>query len=119
MSRVFEAVVHGGKIALPDDAALAEGQRVQVVIDPHPVADEPAESAPRLDEGAIHTPIEDPALIELLGRIRRDRTPLPPGPTGPGRRSAAGRLADDPSWDEHLREALDSRRSATGRELPG
>jgi hypothetical protein len=114
MSIVVEGVVRGGKIVLLDGPELADGQRVQVVIEPPPVPIEPAPAAvgATADEGTVHTPLEDPALIELLARIRRDHLPLPPSPSGPGRKSAAGILADDPTWDEHFQDVLESRKSA-------
>ena len=111
MSHIFEGVVRDGKIVLIDGTELADGQRVQVVVEPH--LDSAEMTA---EEGTADTPLEDPTLIELLARIRRDRPPLPPSPSGPGRKSAAGRLADDPTWDEHLREVLESRKSAAYRE---
>jgi hypothetical protein len=104
MSNMIEGVVRDGKIVLVDGSELADGQRVQVMIEPRSVPAEPAS-----EEGTIHTPLEDPALIEFLSCIRRDRPPLPPSPSGPGRTSTAGMLANDPTWDEHLREILDSR----------
>ncbi len=107
MPIVVEGVVRGGKIVLVDGPDLTDGQRVQVVIEPQPAT----------EEGIIHTPLENPALIELLARIRRDRLPLAPSPSGPGRKSAAGMLADDPTWDEHLREVLESRKSDVYREF--
>jgi hypothetical protein len=70
------------------------------------------------DEGTVHTPLEDPALIALLDCIRRDRLPLPPSPSGPGPKSAAGMLAGDPTRDEHLQDVLESRNSAAYREFP-
>jgi hypothetical protein len=96
---------------LIDGTELADGQRVRVVVEPHLDAGEMT-----AEEGTVYTPLEDPTLIELLACIRRDRAPLPPGPSGPGRKSAAGRLADDSTWDEHLREILESRKSAVYRE---
>jgi hypothetical protein len=114
MSHVVEGVVRGGKIMLADGTELADGQRVQVVIEPQPV---PAAIGPTPEEGAVFTPLEDPALIEQLADIRRDRLPLPPSPSGPGRKSAAGMLVDDPTWDDHLREVLESRKSAAYREF--
>jgi hypothetical protein len=118
MPIVVEGVVRGGKIVLVDGPDLADGQRVQVVIEPQPVPTEPVGGEMTSEEGAVHTPLEDPALIERLVRIRRDRLPLPPSPSGPGRKTAAGMLAGDPTWDEHLREVLVSRKSATYREFP-
>ena len=118
MPIVVEGVVRDGKIVLVDGPDLADGRRVQVVIEPQAVPIEPVAVGMTSEEGAVHTPMEDPGLIELLVRIRRDRLPLPPSPSGPGRRSAAGMLADDPTWDEHLREVLVSRKSATYREFP-
>ena len=111
MSHIVEGVVRDGKIVLIDGTELADGQRVQVVVEPHRDSAEVT-----AEEGTVYTPLEDPTLIELLACIRRDRPPLPPSPSGPGRKSAAGRLADDPTWDEHLREVLDSRKSAADRE---
>jgi hypothetical protein len=118
MSMVVEGVVRGGKILLIDGPELADGQRVQVVIGPPPVPAEPAAVGPPPEEGMIPTPLEDPVLIEWLAGIRRDRPALPPGPSGPGRKSAAGMLADDPTWDEHLRDVREARKSAAYRELP-
>lgn len=117
MSNVVEGLIRGGRLVLADGTELADGQRVRVVIDPlaGPVESGPAASLP--EEGTVYTPLDDPALVEMLARIRRDRPPLPPSPSGPGRKSAAGLLADDPTWDEHLREVLDSRRSAADPEL--
>ena len=115
MSLVVEGVVRDGKIVLVDGPELADGQRVQVVIAAQPDA---AIVAPVPEEGTVHTPLEDPILIYLLAGIRRDRLPLPPSPSGPGRKSAAGRLAGDPTWDEHLRDVLESRQSAAYREFP-
>jgi len=118
MPIVVEGVVRGGKIVLVDGPDLADGQRVQVVIEPQPVPTEPIAVETDSEEGTVHTPLEDPALIELLVLIRRDRLPLPPGPSGAARKSAAGMLAGDPTWDEHLREVLESRKSASYREFP-
>ena len=111
MSVVVEGVVRGGKIVLVDGPELADGQRVQVVIDPSPFGGDPPAVGVTSEEGTVHTPLEDPSLIELLARIRRERLPLPPGPSGPGRKSTAGALAADSTWDEHLRELLESRAS--------
>lgn len=116
MSNAFDGIVRDGRIVLADGTELADGLRVHVVIESRPLPADPPDAAPASEEGTIHTPLEDPALIELLTRIRRDRLPLPPGP---GRKSAAGWLADDPTWDEHLREVLDSRKASTDREFPG
>jgi hypothetical protein len=118
MPIVVEDVVRGGKIVLVDGPDLADGQRVQVVIGPQGVPAEPVGAGLTSEEGTVHAPLEDPGLIELLVRIRRDSLPLPPGPSGPGRKSAAGMLADDATWDEHLRDVLASRKSATYREFP-
>jgi hypothetical protein len=112
MPIVVEGVVRGGKIVLVDGPDLADGQRVQVVIEPQPVAVETTS-----EEGTVPTPLEDPRLIELLAGIRRDRPLLAPGPSGPGRKSAAGMLADDPTWDDHLRDVLESRKSDAYREF--
>lgn len=111
MTQVVQGIVRGGKIELIDGPELADGLRVQVVIGP---VSDGAEPAP--EEGTVYTPLDDPVLIDLLARIRRDRPPLPPGPTGPGRKSAAGMLAGDPTWDEHLQEILDLRNEASDRE---
>ena len=118
MSMVVEGVVRGGKIVLVDGPELTDGQRVQVVIEANPVPATPATVEPTPEEGTVHTPLEDPALIKLLAGIRHDRPALPPGPSGPDRKSAAGILSSDPTWDEHLRDVLESRASASHRELP-
>lgn len=118
MSNVVEGVVRGGKIVLVAGIELADGQRVQVVIEPQPDRLRATDDGPAPEEGMVHTSMDDPGLIELLACIRRDRPPLPSSPGGPGRKSAAGMLADDPTWDEHLREVLESRKSATYREFP-
>jgi hypothetical protein len=115
MPDIVAGIVRDGRIVLVDGTELPDGQHVQVVIEPHPTS---THAAPAPEEGTIYTPVESPALAELLACIRRDRPPLLPGPSGPGRKSAAGMLADDLTWDEHLREVLDSRKSATDRELP-
>ena len=112
MSQIVPGIVRGGKIELMNGPELEEGQRVQVVIGPAPEA---AGESP--EEGIVITPLDDPSLINLLARIRRDRPALPPSPSSPGRGSAAGMLADDPTWDEHLREVIDARRTGTYREL--
>ena len=117
MPIVVEGVVRGGKIVLVDGPDLADGQRVQVVIEPRSVPSEQAAVGMPSGEGTVHTPLEDPALIELLARIRRDCLPLPPSPSGPGRKSTAGMLALDATWDEHLREVLVSRKSDAYREF--
>jgi hypothetical protein len=117
MAIVIEGVVRDGMIVLLDGPDLADGQRVQVVIDPQPIPSDPFNAGMTSQEGTVRTPLEDPGLIELLARIRRERLPLPPGPRGPGRRSAAGMLADDATWDEHLREVLGSRKSDAYREF--
>ena len=119
MSNVIEGIIRDGRLVLSDGTELADGQRVQVLIGPDAGEDEPAPVASPSGEGTIHTPVNDPALRERLARIRRDRPPLPRSPSGPGRASAAGRLADDPTWDEHLQEILDSRKSEADRGLPG
>lgn len=113
MAHVIEGIVRDGKIELVGGPELADGQRVQVVIEP-----QAAPGGPTSEEGTIHTPLDDPALIDLLAHVRRDHAPLPPSPSGPGRRSAAGMLADDPTWDKHLRDVLDARKSAVYREFP-
>jgi len=117
MPIVLEGIVRGGKIILVDGPDLVDGQRVQVVIDPKSVQTEPLAIEMTSDEGTIHTPLEDPGLIDLLARIRRERLPLPPSPSGPGRKSAAGMLASDSTWDEHLHEVLASRKSGAYREF--
>src|SRR5215469_15799366 len=99
MSIVVEGVVRDGRIVLVDGPELADGQRVQIVIEPTPILTEPVAGGPTPEGGTVHTPLEDPALIQLLARIRRDRLPLPPSPSGPGRKSAAGMLAGDLTWD--------------------
>ena len=122
MSDMIEGVIHGRSIVLEADPGLADGQRVRVRIEP---AAQESASAPVLqgvepvpeDEGTVYTPLTDPALIETLAQIRRNRRPLPPSPTGPGRRSAAGMLADDPKWDEHMREVMEARKTSTYRDL--
>jgi hypothetical protein len=113
MSQVVEGIVRGGKIELIDGPKLADGQRVQVVIDPITDRAEPASG----EEGAVLTPLTDPALIELLARIRRNRPALPPSPAGPGRESAAGMLADDAEFDAIMAEIERLRRSDHGREI--
>jgi hypothetical protein len=118
MPNIVEGVVRGGKIELVDGPELADGQRVRVVIGPQPLPPEPAAVGATPDEGTVHTPLEDPALIALLDCIRRDRLPLPPSPSGPGRKSAAEMLAADPTWDEHLQDVLESRKSAAYRAFP-
>lgn len=118
MSHVVEGFIRDGRLVLADGTNLVDGQRVRVVIDPNAGPVEPCPTASIPEEGTIYTPLEDPALTELLARIRRDQPPLPPGPIGPGRKSAAGMLADDPTWDEQLREVLDSRKSGADHELP-
>src|SRR5262245_32984758 len=107
MSQVVQGIARGGKIELINGPALADGQQVQVIIE---TSAKPVEPLDPSEAGTIHTPLTDPVLIELLERIRRERRPLPPSPTGPGRKSAAGMLANDPTWDEHLREVLELRR---------
>ena len=79
MSHIVEGVVRDGKIVLIDGTELADGQRVRVVVEPY--LDSAEMTA---EEGTVYTPLEDPSLIELLACIRRDRPPLPPGPSGPG-----------------------------------
>lgn len=117
MPIVIEGVVRDGKIVLVDGPELVHGSRVQVVINPQPDPSKSFAVETTPDEGTIHTPLDDPGLIELLGRIRRERLPLPPSPSGPGRKSAAGMLATDPTWDDHLQEVLESRKSGTYREF--
>jgi hypothetical protein len=79
---VVEGVVRDGKIELIDGPELADGQRVQVVIEPRGVPDEPVAIGPTSapEEGTVHTPLEDPKLIERLAGIRHDLPPLPSGP---------------------------------------
>ena len=105
MAYVIEGIIRDGKIELVGGPDLVDGQRVQVVIEL-----QAAPGGPTTEEGTINTPLEDPTLIELLARIRRDRAPLPPGPSRGGRPSAAGILADDSTWDEHLRDVLELRK---------
>ena len=81
MSMVVEGVVRGGKIVLVDGPELADGQRVQVMIEANPVPATPATVEPTPEEGTVHTPLEDPALIKLLAGIRHDRPALPPSPS--------------------------------------
>lgn len=104
MSMNVEGVVRDGKIVLVDGPELMDGQHVRVVIDSE------------TEKGQVLTPLEGPILIDLLGRIRQDRQSRPPRPSRPSRTSAAGRLADDPTWDEHLQEVLESRKSDPYRE---
>jgi hypothetical protein len=113
MSQVVQGVVRGGKIELVNGPELADGQRVQVVIG---APAEPVKAPSPPEEGTVHTPLTDPVLIDLLARIRRERPPLPPSPTGPGRKSAAGMLADDPDFGAHMAEIERYRRSATFRD---
>jgi hypothetical protein len=47
----------------------------------------------------------------VLEQIRRNRRPLPPSPTGPGRKSAAGMLADNPEFDAVMAEIERERRA--------
>lgn len=116
MPKVLHGVVRGGKIELIDGPELPDGQRVQVVVEPHAVPAEPPPTGPTPEEGVVHTPAS-PELLELLEQIRRKRRPLPPSPTGPGRRSAAGMLADDPDFDEVMAEIERYRRTDYGREV--
>jgi hypothetical protein len=118
MPRTIEGIVRGGRIELIDSPALAEGQRVQVVIEPQDALARPAAAGPFPEEGMIYTPLEDRVLIALLDGIRRTRCPLPPSPTASGRGSAAGMLADDATWDEHLRHVMELRKSDAYRETP-
>jgi hypothetical protein len=116
MSRVVEGFVRDGKVVLVDAPELVDGQRVHVVIDSTPPSVD--ESDTSSDAGRVHTPLEDPVLIDLLAQIRRNRPALPPSPGRSAIRSAAGMLADDPTWDEHLREVLEWRKTSGNRELP-
>jgi hypothetical protein len=118
MSVVIQGIVRGGKIELIDGPALADGQRVQVVVEAPPPREEPAPAGPTPEEGVIHTPAS-PELLAFLEQLRRRRRPLPPSPTGPGRRSSAGMLADDPDFDAVMAEIERERRADFGREVEG
>lgn len=98
-----------------DGPELAEGQHVRVLIDSEGDRASHAE-VESSEEGVVHTPAT-PALASLLDQIRRTRPSLPPSPTGPGRKSAAGMLAADSTWDNHVREVLEARKSADYREI--
>jgi hypothetical protein len=110
MSEVLQGVVRGGKVELIDGPALPDGQRVTVV-----VAD-PARPTP--EEGTVPTPAS-PELLRFLEQVRRDLPPLPPSPSGPGRRSAAGMLANDPDFDAVMAEIERDRHADPGREVAG
>lgn len=116
MSQVLQGVVRGGKIELIDGPELAEGQHVRVLIESDQV--QPADAELLREEGVVYTP-PPPALEALLDQIRHTRAPLGPSPTGPGRKSVAGALANDPTWDEQLRELMESRKSGAYRERRG
>ena len=113
MPQTIEGIVRGGRIELIDGPELAEGRHVKVVIEPEaaPVSDG---SFP--EEGVIHTPAT-PELIALMEQIRKTRRPLPPSPTGPRRKSAAGMLADDPDFDDVMAEIQQYRRGKFGCEV--
>jgi hypothetical protein len=114
MAEVLRGIVGGRKIELVDGPELADGQRVQVMIEARPVPIGPESPGPTAVEGVVHIPAT-PALASLLERIRRDRPPLPPSPSGPNRGSAAGMLADDPELDLIMAEVERQRRSDYGR----
>lgn len=116
MSHVLQGVVRDGKIELINGPDLEEGQLVRVMIE-FETGRVPAVDAGLFpEEGVVHTPAS-PALRALLDQVRRTLLPLRPGPTGAGRKSAAGMLANDPTWDEHAREVFESRKSAEYREI--
>ena len=117
MSKTIEGIgiVRGGRIELIDGPELVEGQHVRVVIEAQSVsAAIPDVSSP--EEGVIHTPAT-PELLALLEQIRKTRKPLPPSPTGPGRKSVAGCMADDPDFDDVMAEIQQYRRSNFPREV--
>jgi hypothetical protein len=99
MSQIVQGIVRGGRIELVDGPELTDGQRVQVVIE----LSRPADQASS-EEGTVWMPLDDPVLIEVLARIRRERRPLLPSPTGPGRKSATGMLAEDSEFDTLMAE---------------
>jgi hypothetical protein len=116
MSIVLEGIVRGGKIELVDGPELMDGQRVQVVLEPHETTTRRDAVGAIPEEGVVHTPLDDPVLVDLLARIRSDQSPLDPSPTGAGRKSTAGMLSEDATWDEDLREVLHSRKWGSYRE---
>jgi hypothetical protein len=109
MGQVIEGIIRGRTIELEDTPEVEDGQRVRVVIEP--ATDAPS---PR-DEGTLTPAPVSPELAALLDSIRRTRRPLPPSPTGPGRRSAAGMLADDPDFDAIMEEIQRQRERDVGR----
>lgn len=86
MSQVLHGVVRGGKVELMDGGTFADGQRVQVVVEPQPVSAEPS-TGPTPEEGVIHTPAS-PELLEFLDQVRRNRPP--------SRRARPGRVGGRP-----------------------
>ena len=114
MSQIVQGIVRDGRIELVDGPELTDGQRVQVMIEPSPGG-----AAAPPEEGTVWTPLDDPVLIKVLARVRRERRPLPPSPNEPGRPSAAGMLADDPEFDAIMAEIERARTMDYGREDSG